>query len=100
MNTERWLPIRYRDFYDIPRAFVVENHGETLLFNCPFDEAADDYPDHYTVIRLDQLAITELDGSWEHLANRGSTIRQIPTSQVRFDPSRRAAVDAASLDVS
>jgi hypothetical protein len=32
------LPIRYRDFYDIPRAFVIEHPGETLFFDCSFDE--------------------------------------------------------------
>lgn len=61
MSSERWIPIRYREFYDIPRAFVIENAGELLLFDCPFDDVADSYGDSYTVIRLDPSAKATLD---------------------------------------
>lgn len=92
-----WLPIRYRDFHDIPRAFVVEHHGQILFFDCPFDDAGDNYPDFYTVLRLDRVTLANLEESWENLASLGSKIGKIPTGQVRFDSTRRAAVDAASL---
>lgn len=40
-------PIRieaYRDFYDIPRAFVVRlNSGSLLFFDSPFEDYLDDY---------------------------------------------------------
>jgi len=42
LTTTDWLSIRYRDFYDIPRAVVVEWCDLLYLFDCPFDEEADD----------------------------------------------------------
>ncbi|HYR12146.1 MAG TPA: hypothetical protein VEQ60_30450 [Longimicrobium sp.] len=98
MSTETWIPIRYRDFYDIPRAFVIQRGAETLLFDCPFDDELDDYPEHYTVIRLEPGAAATLDqSSWHGLAGRGLLLGTVPTRQVRFDPTRRTAVDAAVL---
>ena len=32
-----WIPIRYRDFYDVPRAVVVEFRGKLYLFDSLFD---------------------------------------------------------------
>ena len=95
---EDWLPIRYRDFHDVPRAFVVEHRGQLLFFDCPFDDALDDYPDHYSVIRLPPAASTLVSqASWTGLASEGTVIGRIPVREVRFDPSRRAAIDAAVL---
>ncbi|MBI3437578.1 MAG: hypothetical protein HY054_02795 [Proteobacteria bacterium] len=42
MSSE-WLPIRYRDFWDLPRAFSVDYDGKTYFFDCPFNESIDDY---------------------------------------------------------
>lgn len=99
MSTDRWIPIRYRDFHDVPRAFVIERGGETLLFDCPFDEALDDYPEDYAVVRLDSSAAATLDeGSWRDLASRGTPVGRVPARRVRFDPTRRKAIDAAVLD--
>ena len=39
-----WANIQYRDFYDVPRIFVADYQGRLYLFDCPFDEALDDYP--------------------------------------------------------
>ncbi|HEX2201842.1 MAG TPA: hypothetical protein VHG91_01020 [Longimicrobium sp.] len=99
MRDERWIPIRFRGFHDIPRAFTTERGGETLLLDCPFDDALDDYPEHYTVVRLGPSATATLDeSSWRDLASRGTPIGRIPTRLVTFDPTRRAAVDASVLD--
>jgi hypothetical protein len=32
-----WIPFRYRDFHDVPRAVVAEYEGDLYLFDCPFD---------------------------------------------------------------
>ena len=47
--SEEWNPIRYRDFYDFPRAFVVEHAGELLFFDCLFSDTLDDYGKEYVV---------------------------------------------------
>lgn len=77
---------------------MIENQGEVLLFDCPFDDEADEYPDHYRVVRLDPSELASLDqASWKELAARGSVVGQVSTDRVRFDPTRRAAVHAAIL---
>ena len=50
--TTTWLPIRYRDFYDLPRAVVVEFRDEMYLFDCLFDREIDEYESTYTVYLL------------------------------------------------
>lgn len=91
-----WLPIRYRDFHDVPRAFVIEHDGAAYLFDCPFDDGADEYPPFYTIYRL--APATPVDaGDWTGLASHGRLIGRINLRQVRFDETRRKAVDASVL---
>jgi hypothetical protein len=96
--SDGWLPIRYRDFYDIPRAFVVEQAGELLFFDCPFSETLSDYPENYTVYRLNPELKDRLDTmSWADLASQSECRGLIPTKSVRFDATKRAMIDAGSL---
>lgn len=89
-----WLPISYREFYDVPRAFVVECRGRVLFFDCPFDEATDDYPVGYEVYQLSKEGEHIAQGStWERLALYGRRLGSVPVNKVLFDPTRRAAID-------
>jgi hypothetical protein len=93
-----WLPIRYREFWDVPRIFLVSYLGQTYLFDCPFDEAIEDYPDHYRVYSLSPVPDEEMTGSWDLLPNRAiHTYQQVPIREVRFDASKRKEIDAAIL---
>jgi hypothetical protein len=88
------IPIRYRDFHDVPRAFVVEHAGSTFFFDSPFDEEADEYPDTYRVYTLDPARAMGLgERSWVDLASDGRLIGEIPVDRVRFDATKRAAID-------
>jgi hypothetical protein len=92
------VAIQYRDFYDIPRMFVVDYNGLTILFDGSFDERLDDYPDQYDVSLLPRLSQKELDGSWERLRERAvQRFGNIPTSAVRFDPTARKTIDVEVL---
>ena len=94
-----WVPIRYREFHDIPRIFLAEHRGHIYLFDCSFDENADEYPDRYRVFRLPHGVTPPAEGaSWIGLAEGGAFIAEVPISAVEFDPTRRAAVDAAVFD--
>lgn len=94
------LPIQYRDFYDIPRAFIIEHEGRGYLFDCPFDVDLDDYPDHFQVYKVDLGPVRAIGaGSWEGLASEGTLVGQIPIHLVKFDPTRRAAVDDDVLEL-
>ena len=89
------IPIRqYRDFWDVPRMFVVEADGRTLLFDCVFDEEVEDYADTYRVYLMPSLTERELEGSWAELATRAlRSLATIPVASVRFDPTNRTFVD-------
>jgi len=85
-----WLPIRYRDFYDIPRLIAVEFEHSLYLFDCPFDEGPDDYCPSFTVYRLPLEARPLLDDdSWTGLTARGEIVGRVPTSDLELDESRR-----------
>ena len=85
-----WLRIKYRDFYDVPRAIVVRYRGAVYFFDCPFDDKADEYPDEYTVYRLpSELEPTLGRISWVDLALAGEEIGRVSVNAVQLDPTRR-----------
>jgi hypothetical protein len=87
--TARWLPIQYRDFYDIPRMLVVEYANRLYLFDAPFDDEADAYADHYTVYRLAESSRNKLElDSWASLTCSGEKVGLVPVATVEFDESR------------
>lgn len=91
-----WVNIRYRDFYDFPRIFIVSYEGRQYLFDCPFDDKLDDYPNHYRVYQLPTLPETELAGSWEHLPERATEfLGTVPLTAVQFDATKRASINTA-----
>jgi hypothetical protein len=99
MSTKGWVPIHYREVWDVPRIFVVRYGNRFLLFDCPFDEAIEDYPDSYHVYLMPPLTEQDLTGSWGHLAERAiEHLADVPISHVQFDPTKRQSVDAALLD--
>lgn len=92
------LKIEYRDFYDVPRIFITSYAGRHFLFDCPFDNALDDYPVSFDVFLMRPLSEAELKGSWEHL--RDHAIRflgQVPVDSVKFDATLRKEIDADVL---
>jgi len=93
--TDRWLPIHYRDFYDVPRAFVLEYHGELLFFDCPFSDVLEDYGDRYLVFKIPEELRERIDTiSWTDLGNRSERIGAVLVSAVEFDETKRKGVKA------
>ena len=93
-----WLPIRYRDFYDVPRAFLVDHGDATYFFDCPFDDQADDYPRVYRVYRLPHGSASNNSSSWEGLERLGPLVGHVDVDRVTFDRTRRAAVEDSILE--
>ena len=94
-----WIPIQYREFYDIPRAFVVGHAGSLYLFTCDFDEQIDDYPDQFGVYRLPAEMSERIDAaSWIGIQDGGVFVRSVAVKNVRFDPTLRAAIDDEVFD--
>lgn len=97
MNT--WVPILYRDFWDVPRLFAARHRQRLFLFDCPFDPEAEDYGDAYDVFLLPEDTPLDPAGSWADLRGRAvAEVGHTTVSRVPFDPTRRQAVDAAFLD--
>jgi hypothetical protein len=95
-----WVPITYRDFYDIPRAIVVKRSGLLYFFDCAFDEMADEYPDFYNVYLLPaEMAAIIDESSWEGLAEQGKFLARVPVRDVKLDVSRRASMRDDIFDV-
>jgi hypothetical protein len=91
-------PIQYRDFYDIPRMFIVEFNGFQFLFDGSFDDVIDDYPEEYTVSLLPNLTQNQLEGSWERIGERPlRQLGRVPTSSVQFDVTRRKTIETTLL---
>lgn len=93
------VPIKYLGYYDVPRNFIVRYRGNTLLFDCAFDETLDDYWEYYKVYVLPPLRDEELPKDWTTLPARATGyLGQVPIGRVQFDPSRRKSIDSAVLD--
>ncbi len=89
------LPIRYRDFYDVPRAILVQYGGALYFFDCPFSDALDEYGDEYSVYRLRQEPSSSLDdASWEGLPGNSEYLGSVPVKAVAIDSTRRRSIDA------
>jgi hypothetical protein len=91
--------LHYRDFWDVPRMFFVRHRDQLLLFNCPFDEQAEDFLDEYRVSTMPELTEAELGGSWVDLPQRAiQHLGAIPITRVNFDPTRRNSIETRLLD--
>lgn len=94
-----WVPIRYRDFWDVPRIFLANYENKLFLFDCPFDDEIEDYPRHYKVYVLPDLAEEVLAGSWAELYTSATQyLGEVPIENVRFDATKRREIDSAVLE--
>lgn len=93
------LPIIYREFYGIPRMFIVSFRDRNWLFDGRFDDAADEHPDEYRVYSLPALSDGILEGDWSSLPDRATAFAgTVPTANVQFDPSRRRTISSRALE--
>jgi hypothetical protein len=91
--------IIYRDFWDVPRIFIVRHHDRQYLFDCRFDESTGDFDEMYRVYTLPELPESELKGSWVQLAEKAeSYLGEIPISTVKFDSTKRRSIDPQIID--
>ena len=90
----KWSFQAYRDFWDLPRMVVATNETGTYLFHSRFDDALDEYIDHYEVYELPSLTAAELQGSWVDLLGRAlKRLADIPLQELPFDETRRKLRD-------
>ena len=93
MTQTSWIPIKYRDFYDVPRLVVVEWREELYLLDSRFDDDLDEYADVFVVYRLPAAAKQVLDQeSWAGLPSMGQQVGELSVNEVAFDATRRRAI--------
>jgi hypothetical protein len=94
-----YVSIQYRDFYDVPRIFLLRHDGHLLLLDSPFDDDIDEYSASYDVYLMPELPQETLEGPWAHLRELASCqLGCIPVAAVEFDATRRNAIDIGSLE--
>lgn len=93
-------PISYRDFYDVPRVFVVHHRGRLYLFDSPFNQADDEYASNYTIYELPGSSLPTNGISWAGLESMATRrLGTVPVERVVFDPTRRDSVDTSMIDI-
>jgi hypothetical protein len=100
MKGNNMTDIVYRGFWDVPRIFLARVGGDVYLFDCPFSETLDDYPDVYEVFLLSpSVDWDDLPKDWTTLSKTAvRRLGTIPVADVRFDPTLRKQFDASILD--
>ncbi len=92
-----WAHFVYVDFWDVPRCIALLHRGWLVTLEAPFREDRDEYDDHYEIHALDVAgrAPTELGLLPTALGGRefARSLGRVRVAQVRFDRSRRRAVD-------
>lgn len=92
-----WLDVvEYRDFYDVPRMFVLRHAGTTYLFDSAFDDESDEYKPDYEVFKLPGIPGGNSD--WSNLRALGEFVGRVPVSQVEFDETRRERCNERVFD--
>ena len=93
------VPFRYVEFYDVPRT-VLSYNGKHLLLQSAFSDTLDEYPDVYSVYELPESTEASLAaGSWSFLEYVTlKSIGEIPVRAVKFDSTKRKALDPSILD--
>jgi hypothetical protein len=87
-----WEKIEYREFWDVPRLFIVRHNEMIYLFNSKFDAERDDYPDFYKVYLLKESDVESKN--WEEKISEGSPfLGEIQIRDIKFDVTRRKDID-------
>lgn len=99
MSTQ-WLPIQYRDFYDVPRLLAFEHAGHWYVLDNPFNDAIDDYGTDYTVLRVRDDDVADLaNPDWRDIVGRAHVVGVVPVTNVRFDPTKRLSIERSIADM-
>ena len=95
----KMVPIQYREFWDVPRIFLASYRSKLFLFDCPFDEGTEDFPDYYQVYLLPDLEQHALSNSWDKLSSKAiHYFGKVHIKTIRFDQTKRREIDSSILD--
>lgn len=89
-----WIKIQeYRDFCDLPRIFIVRAGASWLLFDCPFNESLDDYPDKYWVYEISDASRWQFSNYWSDCSSEALVCKAVvDMNELTFDASKRKGI--------
>ena len=97
--TTEWIPFIYREFWDVPRALVVQWDERTLFFDCLLDLETEEYPGFCSVYELPSELVPMLPTmSWTDLRHHGECVGSLGVGDLEFDESKRSLVSRQSLE--
>ena len=79
-----WTIIDYRQYWDVPREFVVRHGENAYYFESPFDEALDDYTPNFYVYRIPTAVAESAMDRWGAFRQTGERLPDVPVSLLRF----------------
>jgi len=97
-----WVVIDYRQYWDVPREFLVSHGEDAYYFESPFDETLDDYTPSFYVYRIPATLVESAMERWDEIRNWGVRLPDIPVAGCAFAPitcpadHRRAGISATS----
>jgi hypothetical protein len=86
-----WTQIlAYRDFWDVPRAFVAREGRRIILVDCAMAADGQDFSEWYDVWELAEGTDVPPSGSWEDIrALAVRSLGRVLVDRVKFDATRR-----------
>lgn len=92
-----WVDIiEYRDFYDVPRVFLVEFEGSVYLFDSPFEDSIDDYGERYAVYEIAANIVENLPRDWTDISRQAvSCCGTVSIDDVTFDSGKRQRIESS-----
>ena len=95
----QYEPIQYRDFYDVPRMFIVRFGDNSYLFDCKFNEHKDEYDTHCSVFLMPPLDDAALAGDWRKFPSIPLRLAvKVSVSDVKFDATKRNGINTDIFD--
>jgi hypothetical protein len=98
MVDDEWLPIEYRDFYDLPRAFFVRHDDRWLYALSEFDADSDEFGD-YRVFDLGERGPDQAASDWRAVPEAAiAMLGTVSLTSDSFDPTRRKSITVNALN--
>ena len=93
------VPFKYINFWDVPRLIILKYRDKLFLLGSYFDDALDEYDDHYTIESIPFYVEQGIMESWSVLEKiERHPVGKILVKDVVFDETRRKFLDPVFLN--